>query len=422
MCGLFYSKNLTVDLDLLSSIKRRGPENFSTCHYKDEFFAHSLLNTIGLAVEQPIKSTSGTLLYNGSTYNYTDSKFTNDTQWLADNLDHLLSNTIDVIKSLRGEYALCYVTDAHVVFAADQFFVRNLWYYYNKSDKTLAVCSHPKVLIDSFGAAWPCEENKIYTLDKSNFELSMVTNTHWNFDQVKNNLDDVFEEFEKSVLLRWEPKSITTFSSGLDSGAITCCLENHNIDFLSIADVSEEYNQTVEDRIARHNSIRVTESYISNQHLNELFDLYEHPRTKSPGNNTAKHQTFCDIADSMQCKILIYGEGADELYCDYGHNGKKTRTRSKFGGMFHENLEIMWPWHNHYSGLFSINSRLDIHMGFNGKEIRMPFQDQHLVQKWLNTTVELKNKSYKHWIVEYLKQYDYPYHLDKIGMSGKSFY
>lgn len=37
-----------------------------------------------------------------------------------------------------------------------------------------------------------------------------------------------------------------------------------------------------------------------------------------------------------------------------------------------------------------------------------PLLDVGLVQAWLNTTAELKNKRYKHWMFEYMTEHDYP--------------
>ena len=127
MCGILFSQNTTniKDLDLL---KQRGPERFTELENEHGYFAHSLLNTIGESINQPFQTNNGILLYNGSTYN---SQGLNDTKWLGNKLDANLSNTIELIKSLRGEYALIYVTDKHIVFCTDEFYQRNLWYYYS---------------------------------------------------------------------------------------------------------------------------------------------------------------------------------------------------------------------------------------------------------------------------------------------------
>jgi asparagine synthetase B (glutamine-hydrolysing) len=87
--------------------------------------------------------------------------------------------------------------------------------------------------------------------------------------------------------------------------------------------------------------------------------------------------------------------------------------------VFHDNLSLLWPWHNSMDSLYTILGRADTLYGYYGKELRLPYLDQRLVQTWLNTTVDLKNKGYKHWLVEYMKQNDYPYHLDKVGLSGR---
>jgi len=420
VCGIFYSNLNISDLDKLDSIKYRGPENFTTFKSDNGFFAHALLSTIGPSVKQPVHSSQGTLIYNGSTYNYQGSNFLNDTQWIVANLDYKLNTTIDLIKSLRGEYALCYVTDNHVVFAADQWFTKNLWYFYNKSQKIIAVCSHPDVLIKLYGAAWPCEENTIYSLNRDTFSISITTTTEWNFDQTIGHLDYVFEEFEKSVCIRHTKTSIALISSGADSGAINCCLEKHQIPTIRMCNTTEEDNEIFQERIQRHNAVIVNDLSYTDEEVDAVMQIREHPNLKSTNLNNAKYNTFCKVATELGCKSFIVGDGADEIYADYGRNGQRLRPHSKYGGVWHENLELLWPWHNSYSILYHLNSRIDQILGFNGKETRIPYLDQELVQQWINTTVKLKNSGYKHWIYEYLRNADYPHHNEKIGFGGKT--
>jgi hypothetical protein len=48
-----------------------------------------------------------------------------------------------------------------------------------------------------------------------------------------------------------------------------------------------------------------------------------------------------------------------------------------------------------------------------------PLLDVGLVQAWLNTTAELKNKRYKNWMFEYMKEHDYPILENvKIGLGN----
>ena len=80
MCGYYYSYNISMDIESLDSIRRRGPDAFNQLTVKNEQFGHALLTTRGKSTPQPIQNSQGTLVYNGSTYN-SDG---NDTQWIVD--------------------------------------------------------------------------------------------------------------------------------------------------------------------------------------------------------------------------------------------------------------------------------------------------------------------------------------------------
>ena len=43
-----------------------------------------------------------------------------------------------------------------------------------------------------------------------------------------------------------------------------------------------------------------------------------------------------------------------------------------------------------------------------------------LIQAWLNTTSDLKNREHKGWMAQYMRDHNYPYSdLEKIGPRGK---
>ena len=159
MCGYYYSYNISIDSESLDSIRRRGPESFNTVDIKNEHFGHALLNTRGKITPQPIQNSQGTLVYNGSTYNSAG----NDTQWIVDNLDEKLETTVDLIKSLIGEYSLTYVTDSHIVFAVDQWGTKNLFFYYDQSARTFLIASTVDFVLHHVPNAVRVQGNRIYT-------------------------------------------------------------------------------------------------------------------------------------------------------------------------------------------------------------------------------------------------------------------
>ena len=123
MCGYYYSSKQ--HCSTIKNLQKRGPEDWQQLDHPLGFFGHSLLNTIGEKVKQPVNTSKGLLLYNGSVYNF---KPKNDTKVIADNLTENLNDCVEFIKTLNGEYSITWVTDQFVIFCTDQFGIRPLFY------------------------------------------------------------------------------------------------------------------------------------------------------------------------------------------------------------------------------------------------------------------------------------------------------
>jgi asparagine synthetase B (glutamine-hydrolysing) len=409
MCGILYSQDST-GFSNLDMLKRRGPEGFTELENDLGYFAHSMLNTIGESTPQPYHTKSGILLYNGSTYN---SGKANDTQWLGEKLDDNLDNTLNVVRELNGEYALIYVTEKNIVFCVDHFEQRNLWFYYKQLSKDIAIASVPNVVTQKYNAVWRVQENKIYVINRDDFTLSIHTNKEWNLEQTTKDFDKVFEEFEKAVMCRYIPGvSVNLLSSGVDSGVINCA--SHKI-FKQIDCVSDprfEDKETLKQRMLLHKSTLITCPTGDQPEKIEMFekiypndDLWDLPCVDPLITIVRKYMK------SKRKKIMLFGQGGDELYNDYhGQCCKFGRT----SGRWPDALEMVWPWHSYKDRLSLNNMRPDFICGFFGVESRNPLLDVNVVQAWLNTTSDLKNSGYKSWMVKYMEQEKYPYTLRKI--------
>lgn len=413
MCGILYSLKETYESLDLKYLHQRGPESHSQEINEHGYFFHSNLNTIGKPTKQPLHNGKGILLYNGSTYN---GSGINDAGWIGKNLDRNISNTINLIKELDGEYALVYVTDTHVVFCTDQFSSRNLWFYYSKSEKQITVCSLPNYVDEKHGTYWRVEDNNIYVINRNDFSLEILRNKEWDMSQNIDHYDRVFELFEKAVKKRYQPQiSSVLVSSGIDSGAIDCAVNKlFNIDKDAVCDPMYEVIPVLEQR-RKINNIKMLPLINSDDVLDVKKDLF---------NNVLALDALWDLPCvnplinilRRHCmrnrkKVLILGTGGDELYNDYqGQGFKQGRT----GYAWPEDLRLVWPYHNYHRRLSYNNLRPDIICGYFGVETRNPLLDIDLVQAWINTRVDLKNSGYKSWMVKYMQEAGYPYTFDKV--------
>ena len=395
-------------------LERRGPESKHTITNDLGYFFHSNLNTIGDTTAQPLNSTKGILLYNGSTYGMKG----NDAAWLSNQLDDSHSHSIEVIRSLRGEYALIYVTDTHIIFCSDHFYQRNLWFYHSERNKEITISSIPSNIITKHGAAWRCDENKIYSLDKSDFSIKCLTNKSWNFTQYKNNFDTVFEKFEEAVMYRHDPTTATNLqSSGIDSGVINAATHKlYGSEFSSICDVRLECKDTLAKRNLLHRTYPVSYTGVQPErdHLETIMpntDVWDRTELDPMLNILREYVTV-----KKNHKVLITGNGGDEIYNDWqGQTGGKRLGKSC--GQWPEDMQLIWPYHNHHPRLTKTNTVIDFACGYYGVEVRNPMLDCEVVQAWLNTTVDLKNSKYKGWMQEYMKMVGYPFTKQKIHFN-----
>lgn len=415
MCGILFS-NDSKDLGSLEMLERRGPEAKHIVTNELGYFFHSNLNTIGDTTAQPLTGTKGILLYNGSTYGMKG----NDAAWLSNQLDNSHSHSIEVIQSLRGEYALIYVTDTHVIFCSDQFYQRNLWFYHSKKNKEITISSIPSNIISKHGAAWRCDENKIYSLDKSDFSIECLTNKVWDLTQYKNNFDTVFEKFEEAVMYRHDTTNATNLqSSGMDSGVINAATNKLlGSEFSSVCDVGLECKDTLAKRNLIHRTYPVLYKGVQPEknHLETIMpntDIWDRTELDPVLNILRDYVTV-----KKKHKVLITGNGGDEIYNDWQDqtDGKRKRL-GKSCGRWPEDMQLIWPYHNYYPRLIKTNTVIDFACGYYGVEVRNPMLDCEVVQAWLNTTADLKNSKYKGWMQEYMRIVGYPFTKQKIHFN-----
>jgi len=413
MCGYYFS---TIDHPKNTvNLRRRGPEAWNTLENDLGKFGHALLNTIGERNEQPLLKNEGTLLYNGSVYN---AKPKNDALWIADNLTGDVSQCVDFVRTLNGEYSITWATGEFVLFCTDTFGIRPLYY---KHDLGLTTASLFEVLE---GSCSRCEANVIYVYDRKTNSIQSHTNTHWDLTQRDNHWDNVMQASDKAVYDRHD-NSVYAVSGGYDSGVIMASAVKQFGLITCVTNTPNGEQDIIEQR-QKVNQIQPVQ-YMDNPtgiDLNKIFDMMGEPPRDS-----ATMGIYGQSAYIQQCmkpygkKVLVTGEGGDEVYSDYGYHGKKIRWHSTTGGIFPEDLSTVWPWHDDQNILTKWVSRAEAVGGYWGIELRLPLLDKRLVQAWLNTTCKLKNKEYKGWMAQYMTDHNMPFEKGKkAGYSERNKY
>jgi len=412
MCGFVYA-NFTVDNINIADIISRGPDEQRELFHDYGYFYNSRLVTNNNTITCPASNNHGILLYNGTEY-----QAENDTDFIIKNLSDNINHNLEFLKTLNGDFAICFVTENYIFLATDSFITKPL--YYGILDSNICVASTTTPIEGVNLNPLLMEQNTLVVFERKTAKfINKFTINNFNLDQNEDNLDDILIAFENSVLTRFQDNSLVNLSSGYDSGAIVACLKKYNKKFQSLIYFKNENFEILQERIKidknkKHYLYKETLLEEDNNELNKNIptdNLY----LRKLALTTAK------ISSKNNCRVNLTGTGGDEYYSDYGFNGKKLNKVSAFGGIFPQQLKIIFPWYTNKAYPIHNDLRsLDYYNGLYGIDSRHPFLDKNLFQTWLNSKNEIKNNSYKHWIEQYLIQTKYPFAHEKIGIGYKA--
>lgn len=413
MCGLFFS-TAELDYDNLKEISFRGPDYSNYEHNDFGFFYFFGLETKKNSLKQPLKNLFGTLLYNGTQFELPDE----DNKFLIENLNNNYQQCIEFIRTLKGDFSLIWVTDIFILLARD--FCGNKPLFYSGTANDFYAASTLDSIKNKSNLIKNVEPNEILVFSKRNsFNLlDRQESKIFNLTQRHTSLDRVFESFEKSVVNRYNLNSIIPLSSGMDSGMIAACLHSESKNYLIVSRPGLEDQNILKERLS---ILNYNKQYIFDEvSIDTVHKINSLPCQEYISSKPQIGQVGWWIAEhgkKNNIRFMMSGTGADELYSDYGWNGEKYNKNSQFGGLFPINLQEIWPWHlNKDLPLYYSIIIEDYVYGYWGIDTRNPFLDVVLIQSWLSTTTELKNKEYKHWQQEYLRMKKFPYHTMKIPL------
>jgi asparagine synthetase B (glutamine-hydrolysing) len=359
-----------------------------------------------------IKQNDTTILLRGSVFNLDLDSVDFDLNTPEDN--------IEFYRSIRGDYSIIIDCPEYTIFGTDVMARRDLHFYLNTESRHLIIGTlRDRVMKGSSAGAWQCKFNKIYVVHKHNYEIEILQNRTWCLKQHVNNYDRVYETFEQAVLNRFTDKNDKLMlSAGADSGAIAhvlgsngkrrFALMQYKIESLTSGPAgSHPGKKLIKDeieimlkRMDRHKG-QFLPGIRHEEIGNDLHQMLKHDNINIYFLYDPVHQFAYYIKKACANSVgVLTGEFADRIFADCGKQFQKGMWRSFFGGYFPENLQIVFPW---YTDLLWT---CDLPFNYYDQERRLPFTDDELVQAFLNTTVELKNRDSngKDWIKQYMKE------------------
>lgn len=446
MCSFLVTNILDFILEYVNFfLKFRGPDLTNDIIFKQFRFIHNLLNITGEISPQPFISDDKNIvaIFNGEIYNHKEfGNYKSDGYCL---LDAYYKYGDNFIKFLDGEFAVTLFDFEKniIIMSTDIFSTKPLWY--SIENKNIGICTYKSGLERlRFKNIKKIEANTTYIISLSDYSI-IEKKIIYKFDlkQHKNTFNDWIKSFNLSILKRTQHLQYDAFvclSSGYDSGCICSALNNNNISYYTYTILAEENVDIINKRIRINKKSHCKQENIyqlskkeynySKKYLKKnceefvyTFKTKKNKKELLTDDKGAVGMSYIfDQVKKRKHRIYLSGQGVDEIYSDYGYNGKKFYSHSNFGGYFPKELETIFPWTSFYRGTQESYLSKEEHVsGCFGIEGRYPFLDKNVVQEFLWLTPELKNKYYKSPLHNYMNKYQYPFDENKkIGFRAAS--
>jgi asparagine synthetase B (glutamine-hydrolysing) len=433
MCSFLFTNKCISNVDKVNVLlKKRGPDVTNYTIHRNFFYLHNLLSITGTVTKQPLNNEETTLIYNGEIYNYQNfGSYESDGQCI---LDLYKSYGKQGFKLLDGEFAILIHdhTQKKIYLCTDTFCTKPI--FYSIEGDEIGVCSYSSPLKSlGFNEIVRCKPNQITVIDEiSKKVIEEIPLFDFSLIQNKNSYDDWQIAFEKSIEKRVKDirhNVVVPMSSGHDSGLICCILDEKNFNYATISIRGKENQEILNKRFQLKNGNKLIYDSISNQEIefikNEFTKNVENffygPDPEKPIQDGFSDQGAIGLyfvlkraKESFDSKIILSGQGSDEMMTNIKEYGFQTRNPIPFP----DNLEKVFPWGNFYYGSqSSYLMKEECVAGSLGMETRYPFLDRDLIQEFLWLSSKLKNDSYKAPIAYVFKQKQYPYFEGKMGFN-----
>jgi asparagine synthetase B (glutamine-hydrolysing) len=474
---IYYKKlNQRVKNKIFKKLKLRGPNKTNILEYKDYVFIHCLLHFSGEITEQPIvdKQNDIVLCFNGEIYNYKDfGDYKSDTDMI---LQEYILNKTNFIHKLDGEFTFVIFDFKNklLIQSSDIFKIKPQYYKITNDGILISTfrsiickCCNLNNEYDVFDKKQPLSKKDltIHTSIKSLVANKFITRTLNNFDiinkktiyefdlrQYKNNYNDIYFQLENSIQKRIKNNNNNgnvglCLSSGYDSGVISCYLNKINFNYISYSMKCIENIDILKKRlqlnkthyfydINKNTYLKYKDSYqksvestcISQYKSNN--NIFRYYNLKGDWAGVGLYYIF-NKSKKDNINIFLSGQGADEIFSDYGWKGNSIKNLKgdgqnhegpySFCGLFPKDLKTIFPWPNFYKGLNEcFIAKEEYTSSLFGIETRYPYLDKNMVQEFLWLNSDLKNKYYKAPLHYYLTSNNYPFcPNEKVGFKAK---
>ncbi|MCI5867075.1 MAG: asparagine synthetase B [Methanosphaera sp.] len=389
---------------MLETLKHRGPDGYGiytdgNIYYNcfddinscDDGFimAHNLLSIVGDVKLQPFKCGDLTIVANAELYNYKqliddfnldiDASSCSDCEIIVEIIERNYNGNLydAVIKSIDvfdGDYAFAITDGCDYIVMRDNYGIKPLYYGCN-SDK-FAFASEQKALksigitdIENLNPRCMIYNDKIIKY-RSEPKRDIF------YDDYNTAVEDLKDALTQSVAKRVEDlESVAVlFSAGVDSSIVVQILKNLEKDIqLYTVGVENSQDLKVARNVASDMHLPLNEWVIDQEVVENYFydtiDTIESNNIMKIGVGMTIKLTS-KLAHDDGYKVMLTGQGADELFAGYNRYAKKYDTPD----LLYQELEC------DLNNIYNVNLERDDKSAMsNSVELRVPFLDFNVV-------------------------------------------
>lgn len=336
MCGIagsFPSSNTKLISAGIKKIKHRGPDDDAVVKTKKGALGHARLSIIDVQQgHQPMANGDTWIAFNGEVYNFLDLKSLIDKQ-LATNSDTEVVLQLfqqlgpDCVALFDGMFALAIMENGSLFLARDPLGIKPL--YYTLAEGTLYFASEIKALyeissnIEEFPAGhWWHSEYGMRQYHHINNATIYRKHNDSNVDhEVLSSIREKLKNaVEKRMIADDDVPVGVSLSGGLDSSIVAAFARSQREDLNTfVVGVAEGEDLEASFQVANHLE---TNHHVYQYSLNEMVNvlpevIYHLESFDAPLIRSAIPNYFLAKLASDHVKVILTGEGADELYAGY---------------------------------------------------------------------------------------------------------
>ena len=387
MCGIagFLSTDRSFDQETLNSfvqcLHHRGPDAKGTFLENNVGLAHTRLSIIDVSnsANQPFVSQSGryVMVFNGEVYNYKELKnrynisthSTSDTEIIVELFELLGTKCVE---ELRGMFSIVIYdkVEESLTILRDRLGIKPLYYYQDKdsfifASELKAICTIPqiksKLTVDVLASShylhlgFVPSPQSIYNeikkfpsghIGKISRNKKLETTAYWKaenylinneftYSTSKNKIKDLLYQSVNEHLISDVPIGLF-LSGGIDSSllaAITNEIQPNKLTSYTVGFENSKYDEVpYAKQIANYIGIKNKHDYIKNEDIIRIHKTLRNVYDEPFADTSAIPTLFVSEMASKEVKVVLSGEGADELFLGYGSHiwANRLNKRNQF--------------------------------------------------------------------------------------------